>query len=203
MSKRTGSKKGRSTKGKKDPSTFALEQAQKDSRSLRDQLSRTILLAEAADNRRCGAYADRLKSARNLEEVRYNTQQHTAFLVTQHEMIVSNLNDKIEKFEEDLRGLNEIVRQKDEELDKLKRAFSETMTERELTIDRLKKQLGAQGAKYEDILLKAFERVTSKLGDDYMDVHRNVMPWSEKTLANIELEFLNPPYLDEESTEFY
>ncbi|CAH8477370.1 unnamed protein product [Dicrocoelium dendriticum] len=138
-----------------------------------------------------------------MEEIRHNTQQHTAFMITQHEIVVSKLNEKIEKLETDLCELNRLIQEKDDELERLKLEFSETVTERDLQIDRLKQQLSTQGLAQEGNLMNAFDSLVKALGDDYKQMHRNFTPWSQKSLQTIELEFLNPPYLDEESTEYY
>ncbi|KER24138.1 hypothetical protein T265_08125 [Opisthorchis viverrini] len=204
MSKKVGpKKKGRGSKSKSDPTEEALEKAQKDVRAFRDQLSRTVLLAETAESRRQTAIQEKIKTAKELEEVRHTTQQHTAFMVTQNEMIVSSLNNKIEKLEESLQKLNEMVKEKDDALEQLKLEFSETLTERDLKIDRLKMQLSTLGVMCEDAMLQAVEKLTNKLSEDYQLIHNNYMPWSQKTLEKIELEFLNPPFLDAQSTEYY
>ncbi|CAL8090866.1 unnamed protein product [Calicophoron daubneyi] len=203
MSKKVGTRrKGKSAKKKADPLSEALEKSQKDVRNLRDQLSRTILIGETTENRRYAAQLDRIKSAKTLEDFRNDTKQHTAFLVTQHEMIVSNLNKKVDKLEQSLRALNEKIQEKDEELEKLKADYSENLAQRDSKIDKLRTQLNTQGAKYEDAMVQSFNRLTNTLAEDFVKAHSNFQPWSDGTLKMAELEFLRPPYFDEESTEY-
>ncbi|VDP90845.1 unnamed protein product [Echinostoma caproni] len=170
---------------------------------MRQELSRTLFVVNTATHRgRCDR-KDKIKSARILEDFRQNTQEQTSYMVTQHEMIVSNLSEKIDRLEEQLTRLNEVVQQKDETLEKLKNEYSETLSDRDTTIDRLRKQLSTEGAQYQDTMIQAFNRITNTLGDDYLKFHENFHQWSEDTMKNIELEFLNPPFLDEESTVYY
>lgn len=204
MSKRVVSKrKNRSSRSKKDPSEETLERSKHELNALRQELSRALYDANTKSRRSQSDRLAKTKSARTLEDLRQNTQEQTAYIVTQHEMIVSSLSEKIDNLEEQLERLNEAVNEKDETLEKLKREYSETLSERDTTIDRLRKQLSTEGTQYEDTMIQAFNRITNTLGDDYLKFHENFQLWSEETMKKIELEFLNPPFLDEDSTVYY
>ncbi|THD20463.1 hypothetical protein D915_008602 [Fasciola hepatica] len=203
MSKRISSKRRSKSSKRSDPANEALERSRHELSALRQELSRTLYIADTKSRRSQSDRLAKTQSARTLEDLRQNTQEQTAYVVTQHEMIVSSLSEKIDKLEEQLERLNKMVNQKDDTLEKLKKEYSETLSERDSTIDRLRKQLSTEGAQYEDTMIQAFNRITNTLGDDYLKFHENFQLWSEETMKKIELEFLNPPFLDEDSTVYY
>ncbi|KAK4471813.1 hypothetical protein MN116_005207 [Schistosoma mekongi] len=203
MSKSAGSK--RKSKGKKpkakDPLNEALEKTQIDVKSLREEVSRKIFSAENAENRRHQAYKEQVKSAKRYEELQRSTQDHTAFLITENEIKVTNLRDEIQKLSDKLDRANKSIEIKTDELKELRQEFQDYIKEKDLKISALEKKLKEQAALFRDVMSQAFERLTEQLSIDYEDVHNNFKVFSQSTSDLIELEFLNPPLLDEESAD--
>ncbi|TNN19687.1 hypothetical protein EWB00_006587 [Schistosoma japonicum] len=201
MSKSAGGK--RKPKGKKlkpkDPVNEALEKTQKDVKSLREEVSRRIFSAENAENRRHEAYTEQVKSAKRYEELQRSTQDHTAFLITENEIKVTNLQDDIQRLGDKLDRANKSLEIKTSELKKLHQEFEDYIKENDLKISALEQKLKEQAALFRDVMSQAFTQLTERLSIDYENIHNNFKIFSKSTSDLIELEFLNPPFLDEES----
>ncbi|CAH8565174.1 unnamed protein product [Schistosoma rodhaini] len=201
MSKAVSGK--RKTKGKKtkakDPVNETLEKTQKDVKNLREEVSRKIFIAE---NRRYQEYTEKLESVRNYDKLKKSTQNHTAFLITENEIKVTNLRDEIGKLTTKLDEANKLIEMKNDELKSLRQEYLNCMAEKDSKISILEQKLKEQAALFRDVMSKAFNQLTEQLSIDYENVHNSYKIFSQPTNDLIELEFLNPPFLDEESVEY-
>ncbi|CAH8497447.1 unnamed protein product [Schistosoma turkestanicum] len=186
----------------KDSVNEALEKTQKDVKNLREEVSREIFIAENAENRRCQAYSERLESVKNYDELKESTLNHTAFIITENEIKITNLRNKIEKLSTKLDEANEIIEKRNNELKSLREEFQNCTEEKDSKIRTLEQKLREQAALFRDVMSQAFDRLTEKLNNDYESIHKNFKIFSQPTSDLIELEFLNPPFLDEESVEY-
>ncbi|CAH8848749.1 unnamed protein product [Trichobilharzia szidati] len=206
MSKSTSGKrkgKGKGKKGQtKDPMNDALEKAQNNVKNLKEEINNKIFIAENAENRYHQARLDKLKSIEVYEEMKASTQNHTAYLITQNEMKVTNLQDEIEALSTKLNEANQQIELKDSQLESLHQEFDKCMTEKDLKISMLEQKLQEQSALFRDVMLQAFNQLVKQLQIDFDNVHKNFSIFSQSTNDLVELEFLNPPFLDEESAEY-
>ncbi|CAI2728748.1 unnamed protein product [Schistosoma spindalis] len=204
MSKSVSGK--RKTKGKKtiakDPVNEALEKTQKDVRNLREEVSGKIRIAENAENRRYQACIEKLESVRNYDELKKSTQNHTAFLITENEIKVTNLRDEIEKLTTKLDEADKLIEIRNNELKSLRQEFLNCIAEKDSKISTLEQKLKEQAALFRDVISQAFNQLIEQLSIDYENVHNNYKIFSQPTNDLIELEFLSPPFLDEESVEY-
>ncbi|CAH8527645.1 unnamed protein product [Heterobilharzia americana] len=195
--------KGKGKKGKtKDPMNDALEKAQKDVKNLRGEISQKIFIAENAENRCYQARIDNMKSVEKYEEIKMSTQNHTAFLVTENEMKVANLRNEMEKLSTKLNEANQLIELRNSQLENLNQEFEKCLAEKDLKINSLEQKLQEQTALFRDVISQAFNQLIQQLQIDYENVHKNFSIFSQSTSDLVEFEFLNPPFLDEESTEY-
>nr|AAW26984.1 SJCHGC08878 protein [Schistosoma japonicum] len=128
-----------------------------------------------------------------------STQDHTAFLITENEIKVTNLQDEIQRLGDKLDRANKSLEIKTSELKKLHQEFEDYMKENDLKISALEQKLKEQAALFRDVMSQAFTQLTERLSIDYENIQNNFKIFSKSTSDLIELEFLNPPFLDEES----
>lgn len=196
--------KSKKNKGKQSngPQEEALEKSLNQTQNLKLELSNALYAAKLAENRRLTAYNDKIKSVIALETFKNDNKLHTAYIVSEYETIISKLHKKIDELEKNNKTLNNELEKKQLENDYLRNELDNTLIENKNKIESLENKINDQTILFQDIITESCNKLEKLLIQDFENIYKVFKSFSINTTDLYELEFMRPPFLDEESTEY-